>query len=446
MIIFTVVLITVLAWKMDLGMGPDELSRYRIAEWISSHHALPTGFEDELIDPVWCFSYAFTPYLPSMIAGLFMKIAMLFTSSLKVIVFAARLVNVISAAATMFVSFRVADKILDKKSSVYFFVAVTAFLPQFVFLSSYLNNDAMTILAAFMILDAVLDGASDNWSMKSMVYLSFGIGICALTYYFGYGWIFFAIAGFFYTAMRQEKDRKKIFRKAGLIVLFVFVIAGWYFIRNMVIYKGDMLGYRAQQQCVAEYSSAHDLIPANNPGKKSMNVRDMLNNGRWMQTTKESFIGVFGGMTICLDGSFYDLYELAFWFCVLLFALYRHRTVKKINTYFLFAMYFELAFPIVFSIYNSYMRDYQPQGRYVISILPVICILVSVGVDEWSKSVENKYALSKPFASKLGKALPVLGTAALLGVFLVIYITVILPTMTYITLPGAGSVEFYYVR
>ena len=81
MIIFSGILFLILAWKMDANAGPDEIYRWLVAEWIANNGKLPTGFELDIVNPVWCYSYAFTPYLPSMIAGILVKIAMVFTSN-----------------------------------------------------------------------------------------------------------------------------------------------------------------------------------------------------------------------------------------------------------------------------------------------------------------------------------------------------------------------------
>ena len=446
MIILSGILFVILALKMDSQAGPDENMRMLVVNWIAEHNTLPTGFETELINPLWGFSYAFTPYLPSMIAAIFVKIASVFTSDPQVLLFAARMVGVLSGMGIMLVAFRIGDKLFDNKGSVYFFVSTAAYLPQFTFLSSYLNNDIVSVLSAFMILDAVLDGKKDNWSVKNMVYLAFGVGLCALTYYFGYAWILFAIVGFFVTSFRQEKDKKTLFRKAGIIALLVFVIAGWYFIRNGIIYEGDFLGYEAQSRCVEMFKERELIWPVNNPGMNTMHLRDMLTYGRWIETTEESFIGMFGGMTICLDGKFYDLYKLAFWMCILLFALFRYKTKEKIRTSFILMLLFTIAFPIVFSIYSSYTRDFQPQGRYIMTILPALCVFTSVGIDEFSKAVNEKYKDSKPVLGMFGKASPAIACVCLFVLFIMLYYTVMLPTLTFICLPGSTSVMFYYVR
>ena len=438
MILLSGIMFLILAWKMDATAGPDEVFRYKVAEWIAVNNRLPTGFEEELVNPVWCYSYAFTPYLPSILAAFFIKVFSLFTSEPQSLLFASRLVNVFAGMGTIFVALRAGDKLFENKGSVCFFAAVAAYLPQFTFLAGYLNNDVMTALSAFMILDAVLEGKRSGWTFKNMLYLAAGTGICMLTYYFGYGWVLFAVAGFFYTSLQSEKDRKQTFKKAGITALLVFAVAGWYFIRNGIIYHGDFLGYNAQTECMRIYSESHNARPANNPGFISMHLRDMLHNGRWIETTTESFIGMFGGMIICLDGKFYDFYITAFWMCIFLFVLYRYRTKEKIKTPFILMLLFEIAFPIVFSIYSSYMRDYAPQGRYVIAVLPAVAVFTAVGIDEFSKALSERY--------KWGKHFPMIASVTLLLVFGVIFYTVILPTLCFIYLPGADKVFFYYVR
>ena len=138
-------------------------------------------------------------------------------------------------------------------------------------------------------------------------------------------------------------------------------------------------------------------------------------------------------MTICLDGKFYDLYKLAFLLLVMLFVLYRYKTKEKIKTSLLLMLLFTMAFPVVFSIYSSYTRDFQPQGRYIMSMLPAICVFTSVGLDEFSKAVNKKFV-------------PALSVICLLILLAVLYYTVMLPTLTFTYLPGAGSVQFYYIR
>ena len=446
MILISGLIFVVLAWHMDANAGPDEVLRYKLVNWIINNNKLPTGFEEEIIDPIWGYSYAFTPYLPIMIGSLFAKTASLFTSSAHVLLFSCRMVNVFAGMLTVFVSFRVADKLMNNKSSVYYFVSVVMFLPQFVFLCSYLNNDVMNLLSAFMILDAVLDGNKNKWRYRDLIYLALGTAMCLLTYFFGYAWVLFAVIGYFYTAFRQEKNRKNVFYKALFVAAAVFLLAGWYFIRNAIIYNGDFLGYTAQTKCMDAFAAEHSISSVTNPGRNTMHLRDMLHRGGWIELTLYSFIGMFGGMVICLDGKFYDFYICSFIVPGLLFILYRYRTRKKIDTAILLLLLLEVVFPIAFSIYSSYTRDFSPQGRYIISILPSLCVFVGIGVDELTDSVRIALNSIKKSLGRLYWITGALAAVLLLTVFVIILYTIMLPLLAYIDLPGSDSVTFYYIR
>ena len=446
MLILSGICFLILAWKMDGDAGPDEWTRYMITEFIVKYNRLPIGFEDEIINPNWGFSYGFTPYLPSLLGAFFSKLASFFTDDARILLFACRLVNVFAGVGTVFVTFRIGDKLLDNKGSVYFMASLVGFLPQFVFLCGYLNNDVFSLLSGFMILDAVLDGGLHKWKLNNLIYLACGVSVCALSYYFGYGWILFAVAGFFYTCSKQHLTKDQIIRKTGIVVLSVLVLAGWYFIRTAIIYHGHFLGYKQQELCARLYFEEHPwIVPPNFPGKYSMHLRDMLHNGRWIETTVESLIGLFGGMVICLDGKFYDFYLSVFWVLLFMFVRFRYKTLKKIPGVMICAFLFEIVFPVGFSVYQSYLRDFQPQGRYIISIIPAIAVMLATGLDEFSKAW-GEYKFKKIDLSRFGKFIPYIAAIILIVVFVIIYYTVMLPTLTYIVLPGADRVSFYYIR
>ena len=67
-------------------------------------------------------------------------------------------------------------------------------------------------------------------------------------------------------------------------------------------------------------------------------------------------------------------------------------------------------------------------------------------MDEFSKAVTEKFEGKKPALAKFGKLVPAIAATGLFLMFIVIFYTVILPTLTFIYLPGADKVMFYYVR
>ena len=55
-----------LAIGLPMDQAPDEAMRFDLAKWIYTHMALPVGNEEEIVSPVWGFSYAYNLYLPEL--------------------------------------------------------------------------------------------------------------------------------------------------------------------------------------------------------------------------------------------------------------------------------------------------------------------------------------------------------------------------------------------
>lgn len=96
-----------LAVVLPMDQAPDEAMRYDLAKWIYTHMALPVGNEEEIVSPVWGFSYAYNPYLPSMLAALLMRVASLFDTSELTLLVAARMVSVLASCGSVCLCFRI---------------------------------------------------------------------------------------------------------------------------------------------------------------------------------------------------------------------------------------------------------------------------------------------------------------------------------------------------
>ena len=91
--------------------------------------------------PLWGFSYALYPYLTAIISSVFMAITSLFTKSAAALLTAARLTSVLSGTGTLIVVFLIGEELFERRESALLGGIFVGFLPQFVFLSCYVNND-----------------------------------------------------------------------------------------------------------------------------------------------------------------------------------------------------------------------------------------------------------------------------------------------------------------
>lgn len=374
-----------LAVVLPMDQAPDEAMRYDLAKWIYTHMALPVGNEEEIVSPVWGFSYAYNPYLPSMLAALLMRVASLFDTSELTLLVAARMVSVLASCGSVCLCFRIGPYLFQRRGSTYLLAMLVGLWPQVVFLSAYHNNDAFSLFSCFLILYFLLAGRREHWPTHRCIGLGVAISLCLLTYYYAYGWVLisvmFCIVSCVYDSEVTDKT-KFIVQKSLLVAGVIFLCAGWYFIRNAVIYHGDILGMAASREFKAEYALTHEVHWPNPPRKQGAGIMTMLFGSGWILTTLKSYIGKFGYMTTELPKVIYMAYGILV-LCGLLLAVYRVVTRrKKVDWLLSAALLAAMVLPVLISIYGSYTIDYQPQGRYIISSLPALACTVVFGYEQ----------------------------------------------------------------
>ena len=164
--VFIFILTLYISNTMIMDHAPDEYMRIQIPFWIVSHGALPNGDEHELLNPIWGFSYGFTPYLPSLFASLFIKIASVFTENNQILLAASRFVSVLSITITWYVCCKIADRIIKTYACRILFSFMCCGLPQLIFLGSYFNNDMFGVMCSALIGFGWLRGDQDGWNVK----------------------------------------------------------------------------------------------------------------------------------------------------------------------------------------------------------------------------------------------------------------------------------------
>ncbi len=384
------------SWALvfPFNYGPDEEMRYQIPVYIFNHGALPHGGDLEIRNAIWGSSYGFTPITPYIISGYLMKLFYLFTHDFNSLLYVARAVTLIFSILSIFMIYLISKKIfLDSLTKRWIFITSISFLPQYIFISSYVNVDTFAIFCTSLVIYAWLKGFEDNFSYKSCFILALGLGLALISYYNTYGYILLSLFVFFaYYFYCKDKDSKVnikgISKKALFILFVVFIVAAWWFIRNAILYDGDILG----MQTCNEYSELYAMDfckPSLKQTPKNMDqsLVHMLFNENWCKYTIESFFAFFGYMSICLPYGFYTafevLYSIALLACIILLKkIFVSLNFKNNNTkqIFLLAMLFSAIAPIAINITYSYFNDFQPQGRYIMPGLIPIAFFFTCGV------------------------------------------------------------------
>lgn len=373
--------------------------RMQIPNWILEHGRLPHGGEPELLNPIWGFSYGFTPYLPSLVSVALMKLTSLFTTSGEVLFVAMRLEGVLSMGVTWFGCCAIADRILNRYLSRLVFGIFCAGLPQFIFLCSYLNNDAFGVMCMTLIVLCWVKGDQDGWSVKNCVLLALPIAMLALTYYMHYSYILMSIPFFCVSCYHQTKNPKRVLALAMLVLLVALAAAGWYFVRNAVIYHGDFLGINTQR-AYGELYAREPYKPSNRVTQHAQRMSfpaAFIGSGYLVGVVK-SFIGLFGYMEFSLDSWLYYFEVILIGVLGVLFFVGMFRRKLK-NRLLIVCLIVCLLFGIGFAMVYSYYFDFAPQGRYMISALLPINLFAAMGVDALPDETRQKLRNKRIFTA-----------------------------------------------
>ena len=375
-----------------------------ICKYIAKHGSLPHGGDPEVRQPMWGISYGFTPILSYIFAGIFIKIAKVFTQDIHIIYIAGRLVSVICYTLMCMVNIKIAEKLFKNIYYKWSFIILSCMLPQLIFLGSYINNDSLALFSISIIIYSWIIGLEKKWNIRSCIILSIGLALCALSYYNAYGYILTSailfIASYFINKTENNKiDIKNMFKKGFLIVGITFLLCGWWFIRSAIIYNGDFLGLRTTEEYAQKYA-IEELKPSNRDTDQNSNrsLKYMLVNRQWIRSTVKSFIAMFGPMRFQMGTKFYMLYLTIFTVGILgyiaNFYKFKHiKDMKENKNKGLLEIIFgiNIIIPIILSIYYSYCSDFQPQGRYIMPIvMPFMYFVVSGLENIIEKFIKNE--------------------------------------------------------
>ena len=193
------------------------------------------------------------------------------------------------------------------------------------------------------------------------------------------------------------EDIKEILQKVLIVALMAFAVAGWWFIRNAIIYDGDILGMKTQVECGDKYAiDKYKPSKRETPQKNNESVMDMLIKDDWIKTTLKSFVGIFGYQNIIMSSRIYQFY-LILWGLGIIGCLINFKELfiynkKEKNRYLLNYIFIpSIIIPIILRIYYSYTSEYQAQGRYIMGIIIPFTYFIVSGI----KTILEKFIKSE---------------------------------------------------
>lgn len=385
-IVFLFVMLFIWSICAEPASGPDEAMKYDVCNYIAQNGSLPDGRDPSIRNGIWGTSYGFTPLLSYVVSAIFLKIAGVFTENVQILYVAVRLTSVLCITAMAVMIMKIGHLLFEKSRSRWLFLMLATLLPQVLYLGSYLNNDAYALFTISIIIYAWIKGVKSQWDISSCIALAVGIGLCALSYYNAYGYILCSIPLFFLSWRKSGKEKENILRMwkmAALIAGIAFLIAGWWFIRNAVIYQGDFLGLTTSNQCAEQYAQA-EFKPSLRPNPKHLGwtFSEMLLDNAWIKLSMSSFVGLLGTEMLPVVGNVYKVIWailLVGYVGVMIKLLKREKSKESrlLNGIFVFS----ILIPIALSFYHSYWVDFQPQGRYMMPMLIPFMYFAVTGIE-----------------------------------------------------------------
>ncbi len=388
MIAVVFALCTCCALVIDPDYCPDESRRKLVSDWIFSNAALPLGNEPEIIIPGYGFSYTVRPYLSAIMGAASMHVVCHLTTDPAILLAATRICSILSITAVCYYCLKAGRQLFVSKHAARLFAGIVCFLPQVIFLGSYQNNDALSLASVCMMLYYLVLGARQHWNVCACIGVALGMALCLLAYYNAYGWILMAIVFCLVSCLQDtEIPRKPLFiaKRAALIGGIVIVLAGWHFVRNAILLDGDFLGFRTEALTRQQLQDQGvELIRYTNLYQDGYPLSYMfqLYDGMFLSYTLKSYVGVFGYMNIFLPEIMYGLYLGMILMGILVYAAVSF-TYKKnpLQRNIMWMMLGASIITIALHIAHSYFRDFQAQGRYILTTAVFLAWMIAYGFD-----------------------------------------------------------------
>src|SRR3989338_3345316 len=183
-------------------------------------NSLGSGRPAEVLYEIRFFPEILDPYVSYVLSAFLMKIVSWTSPDQASAVFAARFISAIFGTLTALLTFLVAKRIFPKDGYLPFLSAVfVGTLPQFTFVSSYLNQDTFGAFAATLVFFTWLK-CLDVWNVKTAAFLGCALGLVVLSKVNTYGVLL--LTGFFLLVFLRGSLRKNL--KLWLIVILCVMV------------------------------------------------------------------------------------------------------------------------------------------------------------------------------------------------------------------------------
>ncbi|GEM_PF-660816 len=403
-LIFDLVLNIMWMKMIPMAKAPDEPVRIILSDYVFFHGQLPNAWDPAVRIREWGFSYALRPMLVNILGAFNMWVVSWFTDDPYALLLSVRIISAFSKTAMLYFLFRTCEWLGWKPRWGWCVVLICSLVPQLTFLAGYHNNDTFCMCCVSAVLYCWVRGMKEKWTWADCIKFAIAMGLTIQSYYNAYPYILFSIPLFFMTAFHRHMAREEkieMWKKTGVIVLITFLIAGWWFIRNIILYNGDVLGSKTRLEMgekFATFSKRPSIIFK--PIRQGLSYWDTMFffNGSpfdWATKTFMSSFALLGLMDFLMPAELYRFFSIlvvtglalfviqfVVWIVqALWYALKKHCADHEANQNILFFLFISICavMVIMLSLYYSWTDDFQPQGRYIMPGFTSVILAVVAG-------------------------------------------------------------------
>jgi hypothetical protein len=218
----------------------------------------------------------------------------------RLAVYLSRWLSIIMGTVTVIASYLIALALFRNQRWVSVgAMSITAFNPMFIFVSAAVNNDNAVIM--FVTLTILLLIRPDDRINRPLLYTAVSgawIALGALSKLYAFGLLPLAMLRLLWLAWRRSNSKMAFWRNGlawcGVLFLTFVLVAGWFYVRNAILYNGDIFALDVMRETAGQ----RDAIPT-------------------LSTLRAEFEGfriaywaLFGGVNILADPWIYKLLDI----------------------------------------------------------------------------------------------------------------------------------------
>jgi hypothetical protein len=382
-VILAVFIFSSLAWifALPFNQAPDERAHFRFnAQFMVEQRRLPVSGEDDLEQYTNCrkngfgvvpcrYSYVVHPPLQYVGQAIGSKLfSELFGFQPYI---GARLVNMLYGSMSIICIYASVYLVTRRRYIATLLAGIIATIPQIVFVSSYVNQDAFPLFAAAFAAFAIVRAYFElNTRNIAIVGVAAGFLLVSKYNFFILG-PYAAVASLFVYARHGAHKNRKILKDVFWLSLPAMIIALPWYLRNILLYK-DILGQNFVLQTMAKYH------PLGIEQEWSIETMGFLLKNRFFHNVFGSFFSYLGYFNLRFEPW---VYGIIFAICVVSFILLLVFLIIKRDKPMLLGLAVVLSLyvgSLLLTMHNTLAYDYQPQGRYLFPVITPTVLFLAV--------------------------------------------------------------------